>query len=186
MYPRVVLLAITLLMSSVASSEEFDILLGNESARFMYTTEAFGQDFGRLETEAGFLYTEGGNYLINAGLLVRGEGLTIPMIISIGARAYFAKLTQYDIGAIAIGIELFLTPDSWEGVGVGINYHTAPGVVAFLDAEDLTEFGFYINYQLTQQAKVSLGYRTIDVKIANNVGKVILDDGGYFGLNIEF
>ena len=185
MYSRVVLLAITLLMSSVASSEEFDILLGNESARFMYATEAFGQDFGRLDTEVGFLYTEGGNYLVNAGLLVKGEGLTIPMIISIGARAYFAKLTNYEVGAIAIGIDLFLTPDSWEGIGVGVNYHTAPGVVAFLDAEDLTEFGFYINYQLTQQSKVSLGYRTIDVEIAN-VGNVILDDGGYFGLNVEF
>jgi len=71
MTPRIILLATALLMNSVASAEEINIQFGSDTARFMYLTEAFGQDFGRLELEAGYLYNQNGNSLVNLGLLIR-------------------------------------------------------------------------------------------------------------------
>lgn len=186
MYPRIIMLSLLLFMSSKAFSQDFDVTLGNQSARFMYITEAFGQDFGRLEMEAGLLYNEDNDYLGNLGLLVRGEGVSVPIIVSIGARAYFAKVQDYSVGAIAIGGDILLIPEIWGGVGIGANYYTAPGVVAFNDAEDLVEYGVYISYQITQQAAISLGYRVIDVEIENGIGKIELDKGGYFGVNLTF
>lgn len=185
MYPRIILLAITLLMSSSVYSEEFTIQLGSESARFMYITEAFGQDFGRLEMEAGFLYNENNNKLVNVGLLVRGESVSVPLIVSIGARAYYADLSPYTAGAIAIGGDLLLGPESWGGLGLGAYFYTAPGVVAFADAEDLTEYGAYLNYQITPQANIAFGYQRIDVSITN-LPDVTFDKGAYFALNLSF
>ena len=186
MYPRIVMLSLLLIMSSKAFSQDFEVTLGNESARFMYITEAFGQDFGRLEMEAGFLYNENDDYLGNVGLLVRGEGVSVPMIVSLGARAYFAKVQTYSVGAIAIGGDILFNPEIWGGVGIGANYYTAPGVVAFRDAKDLVEYGIYASYQITQQAAISFGYRVIDVEIKDDVGKIEMDKGGYFGLNLNF
>ena len=120
MYRRIILLATALLMSNVATAEEFNIQLGSDTARFMYLTEAFGQDFGRLELEAGFLYHENGDSIINAGLLVRGESVSVPLIVSVGARAYYAKVDTYDVGAITIGGDLLLSPESWGGFGAGL------------------------------------------------------------------
>lgn len=185
MYPRIILLVVALLTSSAASAEEVNIQLGSDTARFMYLTEAFGQDFGRLELEAGFLYNDNSNSLINVGLLVRGENVSVPLIVAIGARAYFAKLEPYNIGAIAIGGDLLLTPESWGGLGVGIYYYAAPGVVSFGDADGLTEYGAYVNFQITPQAKIAVGYQMIDAEITN-VGSLTFDKGSYFSLNLTF
>ena len=185
MYRRIILLAIALLMSKTAFAEDINIQLASDSARFMYITEAFGQDFGRLELEAGFLYHENGDKLLNAGLLVRGESVSVPMIVSVGARAYFGEIGIYTIGAVAIGGDLLLAPEAWGGLGLGVYYYTAPGVVAFSDTEDLTEYGAYLNYQITPQASIAVGYKQIDVSIVN-APDAKLDKGSYFGLNISF
>lgn len=185
MTPRIILLLTALLMSSTASAEEVNIQLSSDTARFMYLTEAFGQDFGRLELEVGFLYNENDNSLINAGLLVRGESVSVPLIVSLGARAYYADLGPYTVGALAIGGDLLLSPESWGGFGLGGFYFTAPGVVSFIDATDLTEYGAYINFQITPQARLALGYKNIEASI-ENAADIEIDDGAYFSLNLSF
>ena len=185
MYSRITLLVITLLMSSTASAQAINIQTSNNAARFMYLTEAFGQDFGRLELELGMLYNRNSDTLLNAGILVRGEGVSIPLIVSIGVRAYYAKLDEYDVGAIAIGGDLLLAPESWRGFGIGAYFFTSPRVISFGDADDLTEYGAYVNFQLTTQASIALGYQLIEATVTN-VGAIPIVDGGYFGLNIEF
>ena len=185
MYPRIILLFTALLMSSTASSEELNIQLGSDTARFMYLTEAFGQDFGRLELEAGLLYNEKDGSLVNVGLLVRGESVSMPMIVSIGARAYVAKLDSSDVAAIAIGGDLLFSPETWGGFGLGVYYYTAPGVVSFADSEGLTEYGLYANFQITPQAKIAVGYQQINVSIKDSA-EIKLGDGAYFGLNLSF
>lgn len=184
MYRRLILL-VTALLSSAAFAEEINIQLSDETARFMYLTEAFGQDFGRLELEAGFLYNQDGDSLVNAGLLVRGESVSVPLIVSIGARAYYADLSAYTVAALAIGGDLLLSPESWGGLGAGLFYYSAPGVVSFADADGLTEYGVYVNFQITPQARIALGYQRIDASIVN-AATVIVDKGAYFGLNLSF
>ena len=189
MYRRIILLVTALFASNVASAAEFNIQLGSDTARFMYLTEAFGQDFGRLELEAGFLYHENGDSLVNAGLLVRGESVSVPLIVSIGGRAYYSQVTtptgDYDIGAITIGGDLLLSPESWGGFGLGGFFYTAPGVVAFGDADGLTELGVYANFQVTPQARMAIGYKEITASI-ENAGDYEIDKGAYFGLNLSF
>lgn len=185
MYPRIILLVTALFASNVASASEFNIQLSSDTARFMYLTEAFGQDFGRLELEAGFLYNDNGDKLLNAGLLVRGESVSVPLIVSIGARAYYARVATYDVGAIAIGGDLLFSPESWGGFGMGAFFYTAPGIVSFSDTDGLTELGVYANFQVTPQARMAIGYKEIDVSFINAADQTI-DKGGYFGINISF
>ena len=185
MYLRVIVLAAALLMSNSASSEELNIQVGNDTARFMYLTEAFGQDFGRLELEAGLLYNEKDGSLVNVGLLVRGESVSFPLIISVGARGYFAKLNSNNVAAVAIGGDLLFSPESWGGLGGGVYYYTAPGVLSFSDSEGLTEYGVYANFQITPQAKLAVGYQKIDFSVKNGAD-ITIDSGAYFALNLSF
>jgi len=184
---RTILLAAALLMGSIttAQSEEINIQLGDDTARFMYLTEAFGQNFGRLELEMGFLYNENSDSLINVGLLVRGESVSVPLVVSMGIRAYFADLDPYTVGALAIGGDLLLAPESWGGLGLGAFYFTAPSVVSFSDAEDLTEYGVYLSFQLSPQASIVGGFKHIEASI-ENVGDIDIEDGAYFGLTLSF
>jgi len=185
MYPRIILLISALFMSSVASAEEVNIRLGSDAARFMYLTEAFGQDFGRLELEAGFLYSQNDSSLANVGLLVRGESVSVPLIVAIGGRAYYGEVVDTTVGALAIGGDFLLQPESWGGFGAGFSFYTAPGVVAFGDADGLTEYGAYVSFQITPQARMALGYQKITASIVN-APDVIFDEGAYFELNLSF
>ncbi len=186
MFPRILLIVMALLASQVSRAEEMNMQLSNDTARFMYLTEAFGQDFGRLELEAGFLYSQQGNTLLNAGLMVRGESVSLPILVAIGGRLYLAQVGSYSVGAIGIGGDLLLVPESWNGFGIGAYLYTSPGVVTFADAENLNEFGIYMNFQVTPQARIAVGYQQIDTTIRNNVGTVLIDQGAYFALNLSF
>ena len=181
MYLRIVLLATTLLMSSATSADEINIRLGSDSARFMYLTETFSS----LELELGLLYNENNDFLINTGLLVRGESVSMPLVVSVGARAYYADRGPYTVGAIAIGGDLLLSPESWSGLGVGAYYYVAPDVVSFADADGLTEYSVYASFQITPQARVMAGYQKINVSI-ENVADITFDKGAYFALNLSF
>lgn len=185
MYQRIILMLAALFISNAAFAEEVNIQLSDKSARFMYLTQASGENFGRLELEAGFLYNDKNDYLVNAGLLVRGESVSIPLIVSIGARGYYANFATYNIAAIAIGGDLLLSPESWGGGGAGVFYYTAPEIISFADAKDLTEYGIYVNFQITPQARISVGYRQIEAGI-KNAAKLTMDSGAYFGLNLSF
>lgn len=181
MHLRIVLLVTTLFMNSAASAEEINIQLGNDSARFMYLTEVFSGS----EMEMGFLYNNNNDFLINVGLLVRGESVSMPLIVSVGARAYFADLGPYTVSAMAIGGDLLLSPESWGGLGIGAYYYIAPDIVSFADADGLTEYSAYLSFQITPQARVMAGYQKIDVSI-ENVADITLDEGAYIALNLSF
>lgn len=167
------------------------IQLANESARFMFFTEAFGQDFGRLEVEAGFMYTEENatnirNDVANLGILVRGESLSAPLEVSIGFRGYIANVADiYDVGAITIGGDLRLKPESWQGLGLGINFHKAPSVVSYMDAEGFMEYGASLSFDITPQATMALGYQYVETTISG-VGDIEIDKGVYFSVDLLF
>lgn len=183
---RIILLSVALIVGSSVKAEELNIQLSSDTARLMYITEAFGQDFGRLELETGFLYNENGDSLINLGLLVRGESVSVPLIVSMGARAYYADIgASSTVGAVAIGGDLLLQPEPWGGLGLGAFYFTAPSVVSFFDADGLTEYGAYLSFQISPQASIAGGFKHIEASV-ENVGDIEIEDGAYFALNLSF
>ena len=119
------------------------------------------------------------------GLLVRGESVSLTMIIAIGMRFYYANLGPYKVAAMAIGGDLLFSPESWGGFGIGGFYFNAPGVVTFLDATDLVEYGVYFNFEITEQARFGLGYKHIETSI-ENAADIVIDEGAYFSLTLSF
>lgn len=191
MLKRVFHISLLALVSNTASAEAIKAYLGSEVARFSYATEAFGQQFGRLETEFGFLYTDrdepvrDDDFLAHLGLQVRGESLDFPLIVSIGGRLYYGEASRYDISGLAIGGDMLLLPESWGGFGLGAFFYHAPSVVAFQDAEKFTEWGVFASFQVTPQASIKAGIQNIEVDIDGG-GTAEIDDSGFFGVEIRF
>ncbi len=80
-----------------------------------------------------------------------------------------------------------LVPDSWGGFGLGAFFMIAPSVVAFGDSNGLIEYGATLNFEVSPQATVQLGYQKIDVDIStNNAGTINIDNGGFFAVKIKF
>ena len=193
MLKALVLVLSLFLPTSLVFAQGLAVQINNDSARFTFATEAWGQQYGQLDLEAGFLYSDNHDYMLNLGLMVRNDSLDTPLIVSVGTRAYYADvtgpaptLTSYNVGAVTIGIDALVIPDNLGGVSFGAHYFVAPSVVSFGDAEGLTEYGVRVGYQITPQANIFLGYQKIESKIKNAGITVTISKGTLFGVDLRF
>lgn len=191
---RAVILVLSLFLPvSLVSAQGLVIQINDDSARFTFATEAWGQQYGQLDLEAGFLFNENDDYMLNAGLMVRNDSLDTPIIVSVGSRLYYADvtgpapaLTSYTVASVTIGIDVLLIPDNLGGIGFGAHYFAGPSVVSFGDAESFTEYGVRVSYQITPQANIFLGYQKIETEIENTGVDVTVSKGTMFGVDLRF
>ncbi len=190
MFLRMSLAGVFLLGSVTAWGQSVSADLGSNSARFFYDTQATGQQAGRLDMEFSYLYTSSNN-LLSAGMLVRNDNLDSPLVISVGGRGYFVSTSDPVLGShsalvLSIGGELLVIPDTWGGLGIGVHYFTAPSIVSFMDAKSFTEYGGRLDYQITPQATVFVGYHHISFTTGSANTEIPVDSGLHFGIGIKF
>lgn len=190
---RQLLATIVLLISSVSSLQagNLNIQLGSESGRFLYASEAFAGRFGPVDMEFALFFNDEEDYLGHIGLLVRNDTMDNPFVISVGTRLYYGDVgnapTQIDatIGGIAIGGEVLFIPDNLGGLGFGVHYFYVPSIVAFSDADDITEYGVRVEYAITQQASIYVGYQKIESDLENGT-ELEIDDNAHVGISLRF
>ena len=173
-------------MSALAHAEGIRAILGEDSARFTYVTEAWGQEIGSLDVEAGVLVTGADYTLLHVGALVQHQSVDSALRLSIGGRVYYSSIASKIASMIALGGDLLLSPESWSGIGIGLSYYTAPSVTNFADSEDFTEYSVSINYQITPQANLALGYQLINITLSGESSDRDLEEGSFLGLRVEF
>lgn len=187
---RITCLLLLCLFSSVGYSQELEFQLSSDMARIMYTSSTVGENYGRLELQGGFLYADdnqrpSSDYLLHFGMQVRGESVDAPIIVAVGARLYYGEAAQYDTSGLGIGGDVLFMPESWKGLGLGAFLYVVPSIVAFQDSDGFNEYGINLNWQITSQALISLGYQNIETDI-KNVGTYTIDDGAYLGIGLSF
>lgn len=185
------LLCLLFITNTVAVADTLNIQLGGSAGRFTYASEMFGGQYGPVDLEAGIYFDEEDDTLLHLGLLVRNDTLDNPLVISIGTRLYLADAGNdpnqppADVGALAIGGELLYIPDNLGGLGFGIHYFIAPSIVSFMDAEGLTEYGVRVDYAITKQASVYVGYQKIEAELDSGVDLEI-DSSAFVGISMRF
>ena len=185
------LLFLFLITDTVVVADTLNIQLGSSAGRFTYASEMFGGQYGPVDLEAGIFFDEQDDVLAHLGLLVRNDTLDNPFVISIGTRLYLADVgndpgeTSADVGGLAIGGEVLFIPDNLGGLGFGFHYFIAPSIVSFLDAEGITEYGVRLDYAITEQASVYIGYQKIEADLEN--GETLeVDSSGFVGIGMRF
>lgn len=174
-----------------AFADMFNVQLSNNSGRFNYSTEVFGGQYGPVDLEMGLFFNQDSDKMLHLGMAVRNDTLDNPLVISIGTRVYFGDVgnapdqVHAKFAAIAIGGELLFIPDNLGGLGFGVYYYVAPSVVTYMDADGFNEYGVRLNYEITKQANVSLGYRKIKVDL-NTGSSQSVDSSVYFGIGLRF
>ena len=174
-----------------AESQALDVRLGDNSARFMYSSEVLGGSFGPASLEFGVFFNEHNDTLLHAGMFIASESLENPFSISLGLRGYYADAgngpnqVQTDVGALAIGGELVFVPKNFGGFGFAATYYIAPSVLAFMDADRLVEYGARLEFSITEQTKLILGYRNIEADREDG-SNIEIDSGFIFGIGLRF
>jgi len=189
---RLVQIFLFCMVSTTASAEGVVAMLSGDSARFFYSTQMWGQQAGPVELETGIMFNEDDNYLVNLGMMLRNDNLDSPIILSLGGRSYFASANRtetnqdYKVVALALGLEVLFVPDNMGGLGMGFHYYYAPDILSGADAETVIEYGVKLDYQLTPQANIFVGYQKINADLTDNEGDIDIEKGFMFGFGMRF
>ncbi len=185
-FKTIAVIFLLLISCTAIQAEGIQAILGKDSVRFTYNTEAWGQEIGNLDVEAGVLVTGQDYTLLHLGALVQHQSIDSSLRLSIGGRAYYSSIANKNAVLLALGGSLLLSPSSWSGIGLGISYFTAPSMTNFVDAESFIEYSFSINYQITPQANLALGFQSISIDLAGEYLTRDLEKGSFLGLQVEF
>ena len=187
MRQRVLVGFVALGLCAQAHAQSLEIGLNDDTARVRYSTAMWGEQYGRAQMEVGALYSsEYDNHLLNAGLLVFNDSWESPLELGVGGRFYFADTDADTFGGLALGGQFRFAPLNWRGFGIGAQYFYAPDIVTFSDAENLSEFGARVDYELMPQARVFIAYHNIEADHEDYSGSVELDEATLFGVSMRW
>lgn len=186
------LLALLMLASSTAAwADSLNINLNNDTAQFQYSAATGLSGQGNANLHAGFLYNSASTVLVNAGLLVEGSQDGAPgLSIGAGVEGLIAVIKDHapiksNATALALdGLVRFSPPGASQlGIVGEVNY--APRIITFGDADRYMMAGVRMEYALTPQTLVYVGFRRIAFGIKNGQD-VTVDNGGNVGIKISF
>ncbi|GAB4297606.1 MAG: hypothetical protein Kow0096_15720 [Thiohalomonadaceae bacterium] len=183
---RILAVVLGVAMVAQAAADTLDVNLHGDALRATYSRPV-GATRG-LDMDVGLLHVEENGYdanVIHAGLQVAGMNWSKQgnFNISLGGRAVFADVEEFEGGHVAFGGSVRFSP--MPRVGFGGSLYYAPNITSFLDAEEYTEWGLFADYQLLTQAYVYVGYRNVEVD-AENGGSAELDDHVHIGMRMNF
>ncbi len=183
---RVLAAAMIFGFSSQAQSAAVDIALSNDNAKFSVSSFVGGFSEGRTTMNAGYLYNEDNDYVLDFGLhMVDVVGSKTPGLqVGVGIQGYYTDIGPHQGAALSLGGSISYRPPKLKRVNFVVNAHYAPGITSYMDAERLRELGAAIEYSLLPQADVYIGYR--DIKVEEERGEFKIDDSGHIGLRITF
>ncbi|UCE90481.1 MAG: hypothetical protein JSW10_06640 [Pseudomonadota bacterium] len=170
---------------SVSHAHTVEIELSGEYARANYVSGPLGGKAGRLEYDAGLIYNENNDYLLNGSLMVRAENLDVPLLIAAGGRLYLGEVTDKDVGALALGGDLIYAPAVLAGFEFGGRLFFAPKVTSFADAEQVLDYSIWAGYQISSLATIYIGYQSLETKL-KQLGDQKVADSAFLGLSFHF
>lgn len=176
-------------LSSVSFARSFDINLSSDAAQFKYGSHVGGTNFGRSEMNIGFLFNEDDAYLAEIGLLVIDEaGSKTPGLeLGVGPKFWFGGSddADVDISGIGLGGQLRYKNMRYPRIIYGFSLFYAPGIVSFMDADNILEYDLRVEYELLPTANVYVGIRSIEADIKNR-NDVEIDESAIIGLRFNF
>ncbi len=184
---RIVVGALLVAASGWAGAASLDVAVSSDAADFAYATRYSAFGMNNSELRFGLTYNEDDDWVASGALEVVGDAAAAGSGLHAGAGV--AVLLGDVVGdtVIAIGITgnlRYVFPEA-NRCAVGVRLALAPEITSFSDSEGYSAWSIQGEYELTRAARLFLGLREIEVELENRPD-VEVDDGGYFGISIQF
>ena len=165
-----------------------DISLSNETAYLVYLLDTGSLGYGGSDVGFGFFYTEQGDYMLTANVMVVGTlGERRDLQFGVGAKGYGASVDDTDETVLAVGIGgqaryVFQTQTPF---GLVLEAYAAPGITSFADTESALEANFRAEIEVLPSTRGYIGYRYLEFDLTDS-GEVVVDDNVNLGIRIQF
>ena len=173
-----VLLAISLLLSSVAVANEFTVRISEESVSLILDPQASATNSVQL----AFVHNDDeSSSLLSGGFFANGsrDGFDGRL----GGKAYYADLDNDSGYGFALGGEASVPLNPTLKVNAGLYY--GPSSLAFSDIDSYQEWFVRVNYQVFDNARVGAGVGSLELE-PDRGRDVEVDDGVFIEMNLRF
>lgn len=173
---------------STPQGHEIEVYLAENALQAMYTTELDIGELGMNEIRAGFLFSEGRDFVLTGDMLVDvGQRPERPRwTLDVGPRLYGALLNieNQDIFAMAVGGRLSYLFRRNGATTMSVSAFYAPDIITFGNADNVVDVGIRFETQLTPATRIFLGYRFFEFDLPDAKRKI--DDDVHIGFRRRF
>jgi len=190
---RIAIIVALLIFHPFVLANSFDFSFNNNAGALKYSVPA-GAAIpiqGNTDFQAGILANKANNYLLEAGLLVKGDmGEDAGGWLAVGAKALAGIIHNYlpgktqNVGALTIGGELGFIFPAEKKFSVAFYDYFGPGAATFGDADRAYQWGAHLDYNLNSGAKIYFEYRETDFRMISTRQSATLDSGTYVGIRL--
>lgn len=174
--------------TAVNAANTLDLNFSNESVRAQYSQEINSSAQGHKEMGVGLLYNTNDNVMFDTWFQITDEaGSKAPGLdAGVGFKGYVGQTETQEYMAVAIGGELLYRPVQNNRMLFQAGLFFAPGIVTFLDADNLWDANLRIGFEILPTALAYIAYRSIRVNFEVAEDEEEIDRGVQLGLELRF
>lgn len=178
--------------SAPAHAAGLDISLSDDTANFVWLTDAGSLGYGGADVGFGLFFSENDtddhDFVGTVNLLVTNNPASGNNFqLGVGAKAYAGQVDEpeEDVAAIAIGgLVRYIIP-SETPMGIALEGYAAPSVTSFGDTERMREIMARFELEVMPSTRGYIGYRFLEPEL-DEAGDVELDDQLHVGVRVVF
>jgi len=182
------ILAMAVVFNQV-QAKGLDLRLADKTAELIYLTEASTFGYGGADMGIGFFYNDADDFMFSASAMVSGHGSgnNRPLQFGVGVKVLYATLDlpDLDAGALAVGGQVRYVIPSSTPVAFLAEGFISPDITTFSDAEQMIEYRFALELEVTPSARAYVGYRKIEFDMTG-LGDYEMDDEVHLGVRLAF
>ncbi|MCW8955821.1 MAG: YfaZ family protein [Gammaproteobacteria bacterium] len=182
------ILALAVVFNPV-QAKGLDLRLSDKTAEFIYLTESSTFGYGGADVGLGFFYNDADDFMFSAAAMVSGHGSgnNRPLQFGVGVKVAFATLDLPDMtaGALAVGGQIRYVFPSTTPFALLAEGFISPDITTFGDAEQMLEYRFALELEVTPSARAYVGYRKIEFDL-DGINDYEVDDEVHLGVRLAF
>ena len=169
-----------------AHSNELDLRISND---WVHTNFTVSHPKSKSAFGLGYFYKDEDESINVANIDLHAKGQTaignLPTTVGIGFEGTYFKSGETKGSAVGIGGTVRVNLPDTPGLSIETALHYAPDVLSFSDADEFRRLRAHVNYRIIENADISIGYKYINVGIAESDQNVTLESGAFLGFKLN-
>ncbi len=190
MLNRIIAILAMAVVFNQAQAKGLDLRLSDKTAELIYLTESSTFGYGGADMGLGFFYNDADDVMFSASMMVTGHGAgnNRALKFGVGVKLLGAELDEPDLtaAALAVGGQIRYVFPSTTPFALLAEGFISPDITSFSDAEQMLEYRFALELEVTPSARAYLGYRKIEFDMTNGLKDYEMDDEVHLGVRLAF
>lgn len=183
------LIALLLLVPSLAKANDIEAALTSETAQFTFRSDSSVIGWGGAELGLGFFYNDADDYVAQLSIMQRRQASkNTPLTLGVGLKMYLGSLdnVNQDIFAVGIGGEARYTFPGVMPMSLYFTAHYAPKITSFSDTEEILDTNIGFQVEILPQTVAFIGLRNLKLDLKSGQKYDMDDDRLHIGVRLTF